>query len=149
MMNTLYPEITQVIPGIVEVNKYTHNEAGNSNIGSETSDEGATATVTADRLFLLSAVEAWGESVADADAKHYFGTYFFLKEGTQYEYYLENGVTVDSYTLLASTGGWNWMRSPSENSSKSFHAISLLGLRTNATLSLANLTGMVVPCFCL
>jgi hypothetical protein len=134
------PAFTTAIPQIASVIKYTHNEAGNSNYGTSTSTEGATATATIDQVFLPSVVEIWG-TLED----NWTNAYFFPLEGSQYEYYAENGVTSKNYDILASNS-WNWLRSPDYATSTTYRCISDEG---NSNFYKSGTRGSIVPCFAL
>ena len=94
---------TEVQNGIREVNKLT-------SAGSQS----ATINTTADKLFLLSEIEIFGNI-----------TYSVSGEGTQYDYYKVGNSKVKNYN--GSANYW-WQRSPRIGNYSSFCAVSNSGL---------------------
>jgi hypothetical protein len=154
---TLAPLFKKAVPGIETVAKLTHNDYGVPSV-----DKDMTAvSVTDDVLFLPSAIECWGASICDANYENslYDGIaydYYFTREGSQYEYYALNNVTVDNYSLLASdydtiasTGDTNnWTRSTSCYADSSYCTgwIRNAGGGYISTRTLSHENG-VAPCF--
>lgn len=108
MRQTHLPAILALMPtevqnGIREVNKLT--SAGN---------QSDTINTTADKLFLLSEIEIFGNI-----------TYSVSGEGTQYDYYKVGNSKVKNYN--GSANYW-WQRSPRIGNYSSFCAVSNSGL---------------------
>lgn len=100
MRSTHLPAILALMPtevqnGIREVNKLT--SAG---------DQSSAINTTADKLFLLSVIEVFGEEISS-----------FYGEGTQYDYYKAGNSKVKKQN--GSAADW-WERSPSDFKSTSF-----------------------------
>lgn len=125
MRQTHLPAILVLLPlevqnGIQNVNKLT--SAGNKS---------TTIVTTADKLFLPSGVEVFGDVGSSAPG-----------EGEQYQYYKENGSKIKMLDGAAS--GW-WTRSPSIRGTTNFIRVSSSG--TNGTSRGGAALG-VAFCFC-
>jgi hypothetical protein len=138
MVNVVSKAFTDAGVPVASVTKYTHNEAGNVNYGSSSSTDGATATATTEQVYLASVVEMWGASLNNWAAYYFYGL-----EGSQYEYYAQQGVTTSNYSLLASSK-WNWLRSPAGGYDNGFRNVNSSGSIIDYVASSA---GAVAPCF--
>lgn len=130
--NKLYKRLpAKVRSYIVPVQKYTNNTGGK--VGNNTS----VVTATSDKLWLLSASEAYGTLSAVYNA-----------EGTQYQLYSDNGVTKNSSLARSPGDNGSWLlRSPYVGASRGFHLASSWGCYSAGDDTAAFAYG-VSPAFC-
>ena len=101
---------TELQSKVKPVKKMTDNKGGGT---------AGTPSATADKVFLLSATEVWGDIQSD---------------GTQYEYYKSKGVTTSNFS--GASGHNHWTRSVDPTNSKDFSWVSSYGrwLRESASV---------------
>lgn len=99
-----------------------------NNKGQVSKNDTAAVTETADKLWLLSMREVYGElSVQGSNALWLPATYDV--EGTQYQFYENKGVTLSNYEFCKKKGEstWWWLRSPHAYWSNRFRVVSHVG----------------------
>ena len=142
-MTSLPSDLQQVI---VEVKKKTNNAGETDSISAVTS--------TSDKLWLLSAIEVWGEDVGINFGSKvnpnlgYNMAKVFNEEGKQYQLfeYMQNAPDYERYDFYSKGGTkkW-WLRSPYPVSDDDFK----LGGSDDGNQAGADGNFTVVPCFCI